>query len=595
MRSRDVTIPLGLWICAALCAHFLFGTGGLVVGTMHDDRGELWSLARRASELASQSDVEFDVSMAESNDTAQPKALEPVPPPPAVPPSRVTPPPPEARRPPDEKPVPSEPKAKPAPPVDTKPLVVIPKPKEPSAPAPEPPTDHRIAVQQHVRPNQDDNPSARFLGNEANHVDNETAATQTSHDRDDEHPTPGGNHPGADSRPGDSERTRIAESEDRPGEKNKAPGERVPELEVVREPRIPAPIPATAPGAHAADRTPGSHERAAASEATALPQNLAGTQSPEVASGAAGTWSFNPTQPLASASASENPGAGPATPSLPGGKLWSLPGLGKRPARGELNTNVDSSQVAAIVGSDALARMRDSDGERRRSEHRGSWTASSFERWRSAIENYVSSVKPGNQTALNTARSPFATYLNAIHLRIHPIFADSFLGSLEQLPRNHPLNDPHLMTLLEIVLAPDGRLIRMGIVKTSGVTSFDIAALDAVDRAQPFGPAPQEIISGDGRVYFHWEFHRDEVFACSTAGARPYLLPAASPSDPSPGPGTAPRHQPVPNLEPGVAPGGANDLRHGMTQRLRRHRAAYRDPVRSPRRARGVSSFLVNP
>jgi outer membrane biosynthesis protein TonB len=211
MRSRDVTIPLGLWICAALCAHFLFGTGGLVVGTMHDDRGELWSLARRASELASQSDVEFDVSMAESNDTAQPKALEPVPPPPAVPPSRVTPPPPEARRPPDEKPVPSEPKAKPAPPVDTKPLVVIPKPKEPSAPAPEPPTDHRIAVQQHVRPNQDDNPSARFLGNEANHVDNETAATQTSHDRDDEHPTPGGNHPGADSRPGDSERTRIAE------------------------------------------------------------------------------------------------------------------------------------------------------------------------------------------------------------------------------------------------------------------------------------------------------------------------------------------------------------------------------------------------
>ena len=31
MRSRDVTIPLGLWICAAICAHFLFGTGGLVV------------------------------------------------------------------------------------------------------------------------------------------------------------------------------------------------------------------------------------------------------------------------------------------------------------------------------------------------------------------------------------------------------------------------------------------------------------------------------------------------------------------------------------------------------------------------------------
>ena len=25
MRTRDVTIPLALWICAAVCAHFLFG------------------------------------------------------------------------------------------------------------------------------------------------------------------------------------------------------------------------------------------------------------------------------------------------------------------------------------------------------------------------------------------------------------------------------------------------------------------------------------------------------------------------------------------------------------------------------------------
>ena len=67
----------------------------------------------------------------------------------------------------------------------------------------------------------------------------------------------------------------------------------------------------------------------------------------------------------------------------------------------------------------------------------------------------------------------------------------------------------------------EGHLKKMGIVKTSGITAFDIAALDSVDRAQPFGPPPNAIVSPDGNVYLWWEFHRDEVYACSTQGARP--------------------------------------------------------------------------
>ena len=115
------------------------------------------------------------------------------------------------------------------------------------------------------------------------------------------------------------------------------------------------------------------------------------------------------------------------------------------------------------------------------------WSASNFERWRSAIENYVSSVKPGNQTALNTAASsPFATYLNGMHNRIHPIFADAFLSSLDNLPATHVLNDQHLVTRLEIVLTKEGHIVKLGVIKTSGVTAFDIAALDSVQRASPF-------------------------------------------------------------------------------------------------------------
>ena len=79
MRSRDVTIPLGLWICAAICAHFLFGTGGLVVAQMHDDRSSLWTLSREAANLAKQSDQTFEVTIGEPSE--EPKEKDTTPPP----------------------------------------------------------------------------------------------------------------------------------------------------------------------------------------------------------------------------------------------------------------------------------------------------------------------------------------------------------------------------------------------------------------------------------------------------------------------------------------------------------------------------------
>jgi hypothetical protein len=218
--------------------------------------------------------------------------------------------------------------------------------------------------------------------------------------------------------------------------------------------------------------------------------------------------------------------------------------------------------VVASVGVDTLRRERAADGERRRTAHRGSWNSSSFERWRPAIENYVSSVRPGNQTALNTARVPFGTYLVSIHNRIHPIFADSFLDSLDGLPAGSPMNDPKIYTSLEIVLDREqGRLVKMGVTRTSGITAFDIAALDAVYRSQPFGKPPEAILSADGNVYLHWEFHRNPVFACSTMNARPYMLnrppslqPPSAPTKP-PGQPTDPRERGVPSAPAPGTPG----------------------------------------
>ena len=533
VSSRDLSTPLVLWICAALCAHFLLGEGGEQIALFHDDAVAIARLEQQVRDRVRSKEQTFEVSTLDAEkDIPSPDQV--VEPPQAAPP-RPTPPKPSATP-----PAPEPPKPPPPPP---KKVAILPVPADSARHEPLPPAqqDHRIAVRQHVQPNQQDNPQAHFLGDEANHVEQETVATQTSHDRDDLNPTPGASHAGPKGTEGDSDRTKIAESEDHLGEKNRAPGERGTEFDVQHDPMPTHPQAATpVPGAPGlvppatggdgrmagapTDHDPGTEVQPAPGSAVVIDEN--------------GNWTFNPVRP--GTGAPEAPtGRGKKIASNAASTTWL--GLGGRVAPGQVNLNLNQNTVVASVGLDQLTREREADGERRRSEHRGTFIASSFERWRSAIENYVSSVKPGNQTALNTAKSPFATYLNGMHNRIHPIFADAFLSSLDSLPNENPMNNKRIFTTLEIVLTKNGHVVKMGVVKTSGITAYDIAALDAVQRASPFGPAPSAIVSPDGRVYLHWEFHREEAIACSNMNARPFLLNVPSvpaPVDPTPTPTT---------------------------------------------------------
>jgi TonB family protein len=559
MKPREVSVPLTLWICAAICAHFMLGTGGAVVATVHDDKSEMWRLSRQAGTLARRAAQTFEVSLSDS--TAEPDEEAPPPPPPPPKPK------PDAAKKDKDKKLEQTLKKPDQRKEPEKRIIAIEKKKDDAKPLvlPEDPLkDRRIAVRQHVKPDQQDNPNAAFIADQANHVDKETVATQTSHDRDDEVPSPGKSHQGADREPGDSEKTRIAESDEHQGDKTRAPGEKGTDFDVVHEPKIPRAEPnataATTPQPQSPQRSPANESspsdaqpQAPGERERALEPGGATPPSPDVDLAQDGTWTFNPVRTGGAQGPRPDATSGTAGSRPPGGRMWSLPGLGERAAPGTMNTNLDEAQVVAVVGLDNLRRLREADGERRKSEHRGSWSASNFDRWRSAIENYVSSVKPGNQTALNAAAVPFASYLNGMHNRIHPIFAEGFLQSLDNLPPSHPMNDKHLVTRLEIVLTREGHLKRMGVVRTSGITAFDIAALDAVDRAAPFGPAPGAIVSPDGNVYLHWEFHRDEIYACSTMGARPVILAAPPKNEeqgppPVPGPAGPAREQgPPPN------------------------------------------------
>lgn len=572
-RRPDPATPAALWLCAAVVFHLTTYRGAETLADVGYGKLELRQFAAAVRDVVHPPENAMEVTF-----------VDPMAPEPALPePAPTTPPPPvkqvELKKPDAKKPEPKkdEPK-KPEPPrPEPKKLDLLKPPVvKPPEPPPLPPPDQRVAIRQHVEKDQKDNPDARHIADDANKVKEETQARITARDQDDPKPTPGSNHSPVQRDIGNAEKTHVAESEERPGDDRHPPGERSPTVSPLpaAPPRAEPPKPAdpkpvaTTPRAGQDAPRPGPRTPAPPTPApTAAPAPPAPTaQKPAAAPNTQqddkGSYVVNPFATGADAKPADSATAAKPSPTTP---PYVLPKLGGVPGPKGVNFNLTPGSAIAAIGVDALRRERDLDGQRRKTAHRGSWKNPSFEKWRPAIENYVASVKPGNTTSLNAARSPFASYLNAIHNRVHPIFAEDFLWSLDELPKDHPLNRK-LATSLEVVVDGErGRIVRMGITRTSGVTAFDVAALDAMERAsgRGFGKPPEAILSPDGNVYLHWEFHRALEVACSTQNARPYILKGA-PGGPAPGPGKSPPSLPEGPTERGKA-GQAPAPRPGKT------------------------------
>jgi hypothetical protein len=539
--ARDPNIPLFLWVAAAIVTHLVWGGGAEQVAEVFEERADMRRFAasiqqqlrhRFTTEIALLDDAPLDEVPHEPDD-APPVPDAPVDEQPAdkaEPPKQPLPDQPT----PDDAPArererakikPEPEKAKPKDEVKPKPEPEAEKPKTPQVQPQKAQAPQRVAVVQHVEDkNQANNPEAEFLGDDNNRVQEQTQARITATDQDNEKPSPGSQHMGPTPDPGDSHVTDIAQSDDSPGEINRAPSE---DKLAASKQSISVSQPRGVP--EVAGRVQAGPEKSDSGEKgqTAQAASRAETAMDATHSAPSGDWQIarereERLERAAREARRHRPAAAAGDPDRP----LDFLGLGAegRTERG-VNLNLTPGTALAAIGQDQLAREIRADGERRRSSHQGSWKAVGIERWRPAIENYVATVKLGNQTALNTAAAPFATYLNRIHNRLHPIFAINYLGFLDGLPGSAGLHDKDMKTNLEIVLSQsNGSIVKMGVTRTSGVTAFDISALESVQRASPFGAPPPSIVSPDGNVYLHWEFHRNPLFACSTYFARPYII-----------------------------------------------------------------------
>jgi TonB family protein len=122
-------------------------------------------------------------------------------------------------------------------------------------------------------------------------------------------------------------------------------------------------------------------------------------------------------------------------------------------------------------------------------------------------------------------------YRLAMHQRIHPLFADDYLATIDLLPIDHPVNrhapspEPHnpylphdlgVWTTVDLVLrGTDGTIVSLGVLRSSGLDEFDAAVLETFERAAPYGAPPMDALSVDGNFYLEWTFYRSPLVSCS--------------------------------------------------------------------------------
>jgi len=397
------------------------------------------------------------------------------------------------KKPPEKKQAKAEPK-KPEPEkkVAEKEVVVPPLPPMPQPPppppAPPPPKSHEKVVDLDNEKEVEPPPDAKFLAQKNNRADVETRAQETNLERDQKQGPEGQTASRVDPKASDQtdvgdEKAKIAQLEEQKG----AFGHEVPKAPQAR------------------DREETSDEDEAARRSVLAIREAAPrlhTVSPET-----------------------------ADPSLP----HDPAGMRPTPRTGDDDHDHDHARMAkgdkvklALSGRDyeylfgAQAETERRVAQKARSARAGK-QAARLARIRSALENFIPEVKPGNQTALNTRAAPFAAFIAAMHRSIHELWGFGILEDWDELGAASPLNNENLMTNLEVVLNGDGSVDKVTVVQASKYLPFDVAAIDVAYSAGPYPQPPREIRSGNGKIYIHWRFFRDGR-QCATSGVDYFIL-----------------------------------------------------------------------
>ncbi len=182
--------------------------------------------------------------------------------------------------------------------------------------------------------------------------------------------------------------------------------------------------------------------------------------------------------------------------------------------------NLPRGDVGAAVGSDETsateAEIPSKDEQRRRG-------ADIFDHLDELVLAWRPRMQSPPEVELKKVAGPptktLETYAQTLHEEhVHGVYSHGFLGRLSDLSQTHALSNPELSTAVGLNIdAQTGALVRVYVLESSGSELFDVGVLEAISRAAPFEPPPEELRRTGDELHLEWRLFRHEDYACSSS------------------------------------------------------------------------------
>lgn len=167
------------------------------------------------------------------------------------------------------------------------------------------------------------------------------------------------------------------------------------------------------------------------------------------------------------------------------------------------------SQVNHSIGSDKPLDTQSKEGDFQVNVSRNGSNSKPIDLNPSTFGNQLNKkVEIGQFTALNTDRHLFYSFYARIEEMIRPSWEDRVSLEFQKLNNANALRPKGgWITRLDVVLDSRGKLIKVVLLKSSGLEGFDIAAIDAFQKAGFFPNPPREIVNPEGIILLKYIFN----------------------------------------------------------------------------------------
>ncbi len=158
--------------------------------------------------------------------------------------------------------------------------------------------------------------------------------------------------------------------------------------------------------------------------------------------------------------------------------------------------------AASIISDEGLKKTAPSETGEENSERKEELADGS------QTDDYIKDVDQGLETLLNAREFKYYSYYNRIRRQLSQHWEPKVRVKLSQMFKQgrQIAAETDRVTKLIVVLDKSGNLVKVQVVRESGVSDLDDAATEAFQSAAPFPNPPTGIIEKDGTVKIRWDF-----------------------------------------------------------------------------------------